>query len=75
MLLFPLIVPSSDYFAIVNDDSTHRHLANGSAFVSLIQRYTHVVGISERVIEKMFYQDQWTIAQTSRQENSAAYKS
>jgi hypothetical protein len=75
MLLFPLIVPSPDYFAVVNDDSTHRHLANGSAFVSLIQRYTHVAGISKRVIGKMFYQDRWTIAQKSSQENSAAYES
>lgn len=58
MFRFPSIVPSPDYFAVVNDDSTHRNLTTGSALVSLIQRYTHVAGISERVIERLFYQDQ-----------------
>jgi hypothetical protein len=56
MLLFPPIMPSPDYFAVVNDDSTYRHLTTGSAFVSLIQRCTHVAGISRSVIGKMFCQ-------------------
>ena len=58
MFRFPAIVPAPDYFAVANDDSSHRHLTTGSALVSFIQRYAHVAGISESVIGKMFYQEQ-----------------
>jgi hypothetical protein len=55
-------VPSSNYFTVANNDSTHGHLATDSALDSLLQGHPHEPGVFKPAIGKIFNQDQWTIA-------------